>query len=753
MKTQLTLYNNLNDKQGSIITFEDYLLRIKFGSHTAQVKEARKHEHGSDDYVRAKNTLPLVMGSAIMNIGGGKSAKNINKLNGLIFLDIDEEITSAQLEKIKADKHTFALHCTIGGYPKVTSVIKINIDRFEDTWQTAADYYYTNFGVSVDESCKNRNRIRFLSFDENPYVNVNASLFRAKSIKKFEPPKQNLTKYIFSENDFGNIINQIQERGVNLAESYEDYIKVGMSLASKFGESGFEYFDAICQLSTKYNYKRGARDYKGFCQNIDGRITIGTFYYLCKQQNIELYSPRTIKIINSVKVGKAQGNPTKESVLRHLSSLGEHEIDESEEDLISRLIEDKEDYSTLANENMSEVDILINFIISMYNPYRCEISDNIHLEDGTYMDDRIIKDVYISCKSNLDSVKVTMDEVRTILTSSKIRGVNSLLMLINNYKDTRPTGYIDKYIEAIPADTEEIKQYNKWAFKRWLCGAVHNWTRRDDDFLISPLTLVLTGGLQGAGKTSFFEYILPRELRQFFAESKISDKLDNMRRMGTHLILVDNEFSGDGTKNQGVFKSLVDSKTIVARFAYGFADKRVTRRCAIGGTTNETDILKDDTGNRRILPIQVKSRVDYDLVTNFPSELMIAEAYNLLQDGFEWVIRDKKDMNYIAEICSENIEINPVEELFFSHFRLEECNDFYVECYYNQGELLQFMNNNSKLIITPADLKRIYTKYANVMPYKNYRDGASVRKCFNLWGKIPADGLVRDITAAEDWMY
>lgn len=717
--TQLTLYNNLQDTQGTHITLEDYLLRIRLGNHIQTVIEARKHEHGSDEYDRLKSSLPVVTGSAIMRLGGGKSAKNIQELNGLLWLDIDEGINQAQINKIKADKHTLVFHETIGGAPRFTSVIKININKFDESWLTAKDYYYTNFGVSIDESCKNKNRLRFLSHDPNPFFNEKASLFRARSIKKFEPPKKHLTRYIFSENDFGNIINQITERGLNMAESYAEYVQIGMSLASHFGESGFEYFDAICQPSSKYNYKRGLRDYKGFCKNTDKRISIGTFYYLCKKENIELYSKRTIDIINTVNVGKAKGNPTIDSISKHLTSMGEDALSDDEKELTERLIKDKEDYSELANADLTDTDVLINFIISMYNPYRCTISNNLFLENGEYMDDKIINDVYISCKQNLSKVKgITLQEIRTILTSSKIREVNSIMDLINENKDLNPTGYIKKYIESIPQNDPKIKEYNYWAFKRWLCGAVHNWTRKDNDNVVSPLTLVLTGRKQGTGKTSFFENILPIEMHHFFAESKILDNKDSMRRMGTNLILVDNEFSGDAIKSQGIFKGLVDTKTIVARFAYGYADERVTRRCAIGGTTNESDILRDETGNRRILPIQVDSRIDYELVTSFPSELLIAEAYNLIQNGFDWIIRTEEDMAYIVDVCSANVEINPVEELFFNHFSLIETDEYFERVVMNQAEILSYLNNQERQVIRSEDMKRVYTKNADKMEYK-----------------------------------
>jgi putative DNA primase/helicase len=46
---------------------------------------------------------------------------------------------------------------------------------------------------------------------------------------------------------------------------------------------------------------------------------------------------------------------------------------------------------------------------------------------------------------------------------------------------------------------------------------------------------------------------------------------------------------------------------------YGRCDQRFARECVFIGTTNETDFLRDSTGNRRFLPI-VAEHVDLDFV-------------------------------------------------------------------------------------------------------------------------------------------
>ena len=72
-----------------------------------------------------------------------------------------------------------------------------------------------------------------------------------------------------------------------------------------------------------------------------GKVKIGTFYYYCKQANIQIYSEKTKHIINRVKISKAQGNPTIESVSKNLLVANEIIVNEEDEQLIKELIESK----------------------------------------------------------------------------------------------------------------------------------------------------------------------------------------------------------------------------------------------------------------------------------------------------------------------------------------------------------------------------------------------------------------------------
>src|SRR5690606_33443383 len=110
---------------------------------------------------------------------------------------------------------------------------------------------------------------------------------------------KNEIQYIFTQSDFDHILGQIKDRGIDLCkEDYHTYVSIGMSLANEFGLNGKDQFHFICQFGGKYDYDRCEKDYAGFCKRASKKSSIGTFYYLCKQEGIDIYTEKTKAIIN-----------------------------------------------------------------------------------------------------------------------------------------------------------------------------------------------------------------------------------------------------------------------------------------------------------------------------------------------------------------------------------------------------------------------------------------------------------------------
>ena len=714
-------YTDIKSKTKQDIDIDQYVTIVKTGLNQDLVLKARieKQKGNSEKYKELKSKCPVITGSAIMN-EGSKNADNIKSLNGLIVIDIDQNISDAVVSQLKSDRYSFMLHRSFGG-DGICIFVKINPEKFQESFNGLADYYFKNYSIFIDQACKNKNRLRYISYDPDLYLNEKASKFSAKATKEHKEIKEQ--SYVYTKSDFDFILSQIRERHIDLCkDDYHRYIRIGFSIFDKFGSSGLEYFNFICSFGSKYDEKVIERHYKSLSRN--GQTTIATFYHYCKEEGIDIYTEKTKEIIQSVKVQKSQGSPTIESVVKHLEVLGVNDPDAA---LISDLIASKKDYSNTIDNEDTPISQIEKFIMSFYQPVANSLTNEIYLNSGHRLDDKKLNDIYISCQKVFE-FNVSKNDVRDILNSNVVPHFDPVKKYIKE-NNSIPSNAIEQYINCV----QPANEYNLWAFKKWLIGCIHNWVSDIKEQKVSPLTLVLCGKKQGTGKTSFFRELLPKELNEYYAETKIDlNNKDSVFNLSKSLIVMDDEFGGLATRDVKDFKKMADTNIIDMRLPYGSIYSKFKRRASLAGTSNESNILKDVTGNRRILPIQVE-KIDYDTMISIDKDALWKQAHQLFLDGFDWKIYKDEEIQYLNYHTSINIDVNPIEELFFNHFSLNQTIDFYEKVVINQGEVLNFLNLNLGVKATKFDIKDIFVK--NNLEYKSYRVNGNLKKGVILWQK------------------
>ena len=717
---KVSLYNTVKSTEKHDISIDDYCEMILKGKYQDMVLTARAVKNDDEKYKSLKSKMPCVTGSAIMN-QGSKVASNIFEMNGLICLDIDDEVDINMIQRINSDDYTFISHRSFGG-DGLCVFIKINPNKFIESFHELAQYYWDKFNLAIDQSCKNKNRLRYLSYDPYLFKNDNSKKFIAKTKIKTEKKKES---FVFAKNDFTDILEKVKD--IDLCQDdYKRYCDIGFAIGSQFGINGLDYFKAICQSGAKYDPKAIEKHYKNFCK--DGGISIATFYHYVKEAGIEIYSEQTKATIKAVNVQKVQGIATVESVANSLK-IQKIEVDE---DLIKKLIESKKVFTV--QEDISNMAKLENFIVENYAPERNTITNEIKI-DGIVIDDHKLNSIYKTASKILD-FNVSKSDVRDIINSDTTKDYNPLnsFFSVKEYNE----GEIDAYIDCIQPNNE----YNRWAFKKWLIGSVHNWISPLSETKVSPLTLVLCGQKQGTGKTSFFRNLLPEDLQDYLIEKKIdaNDK-DSMYNLAKGLICFDDEFGGLATKDVKDFKRVADTNWIDIRLPYSAFYSKIKRRASLCGTTNESNILKDVTGNRRLLPINVES-IDYDKMIKIDTNSLWREAYKLWREDFDWKIYKAEDIEFLNDNTAKNIDVNPIEELFFTHFSLEETSEHTQKVVMNQGEILNYLNANCATNVSKYDVKDIFVK--NKFNYMPHRFNGKLKKGILLYKFEQNQSLIED---------
>jgi len=142
----------------------------------------------------------------------------------------------------------------------------------------------------------------------------------------------------------------------------------------------------------------------------------------------------------------------------------------------------------------------------------------------------------------------------------------------------------------------------------------------------SLMILVLTGK-QMIEKTNFFRNLLPDDLRNYYAESKLDAGKDDEVLMTQKLIIVDDEFGGKSKQEAKKLKDLSSKQYFSIRRPYGRFPEDIRRIAVLGGTSNDKEVLNDPTGNRRIIPLHINN-IDKKKFENIDKTDLFMELYH-----------------------------------------------------------------------------------------------------------------------------
>ena len=183
--------------------------------------------------------------------------------------------------------------------------------------------------------------------------------------------------------------------------------------------------------------------------------------------------------------------------------------------------------------------------------------------------------------------------------------------------------------------------------RRWLVGMVAGWV---DDEVVNHEILVLIGE-QGSYKTTWFQHLLPPELRQYFYTKSNSSRMtrDDLLTLTQYGLICCEELDTMRPQELNQLKAAVTMKTVDERAAYARYHEHRPHIASFCGTGNNVQFLNDPTGNRRWLPFEVDCILDPR--DNEPLwDQVYAEAYHLYRDGFRyWFYRGE-----LAELSKHN---------------------------------------------------------------------------------------------------
>ena len=143
-------------------------------------------------------------------------------------------------------------------------------------------------------------------------------------------------------------------------------------------------------------------------------------------------------------------------------------------------------------------------------------------------------------------------------------------------------------------------QYSKDAIRVMLVGAVKRVFEKGCKFD----TMLVMKSDQGAGKSTLIRMLG----KKWFSDSLTSmDGKDAFEQLQGNWLIEVAELSAMRKSEVESIKNFISKTEDSFRPAYGRVTKNFPRQCVFFGTTNKDDFLKDATGNRRFIPVEVKA--------------------------------------------------------------------------------------------------------------------------------------------------
>ena len=181
--------------------------------------------------------------------------------------------------------------------------------------------------------------------------------------------------------------------------------------------------------------------------------------------------------------------------------------------------------------------------------------------------------------------------------------------------------------------------------KKWLVAMVAGWV---NDNVVNNVILVLIGE-QGSYKTTWFNYLLPPELKAYFYTKTNSNRMskDDLLTLAQYGLVCCEELDSMSPRDLNQLKAAVTMPSIDERAAYAHYHEHRVHIASFCGTGNNVQFLSDPTGNRRWLPFEIE-HISSPREHPFNYEGIYSQAYQLYKSGFQFWFA-KEEITHLSE--------------------------------------------------------------------------------------------------------
>ena len=621
---------------------------------------------------------------------GGKGRSNIRQLTGMSLVDFDHVVpntndfskvntnrtnytnkvtTLAEMKaKIIADPHTLMSYITMSGNglrviftyeiaPEFSGLPKDEeeVKKFEAYYQQAFyagnAYYEKLLGAKADMQCKNITRLSGLAHDPDVFLRPEAEVipFTAEEIStasaayvkqsKEDKQIQRIQTY------FDTLIapQLAKDNIVFRSGSHNDYVmRVGYKLAErrfskkvalrwamqKFGKDYPDTEQVInsCYANASPHGKQGGGEGDRKVASVD---------------EIKAFLDGHVSLrFNEITSRVEYLSHTEEKFKSHTDDIFKSHTDSTDlTDAETVLINDS--ISSEGAKSVGSVRSVCQKEIPVWTPINDRKVNSLwsKMSEVTRVNKQ---DLYSIIES--DYVPVFNPFTEYLSTLQSVESVRSVCQ--NKSPSVGEKDYIRELAQTVRVKGGEQEQMLWHLYlKKWLVGMVASWISDD---VVNNVILVLIGE-QGAYKTTWFNYLLPPPLKQYFYTKTNANRMskDDILTLAQYALVCCEELDTMRPAELNQLKAAVTMPSIDERAAYAHYHEHRKHIASFCGTGNNTQFLSDPTGNRRWLPFEVESIVsprDHP----FHYEGIYSQALALYKSGFQyWFTKEEiQELNH-----------------------------------------------------------------------------------------------------------
>ena len=629
---------------------------------------------------------------------GGKGKENIKGLTGLSMVDFDhispsgplkEEELSALRNKIAGDPHTVMCYTTISGnglriifryeqpQSKTDGVGDHVFEQYKAAFYAGNAYYEKLLGMKADMQCKNITRLSGIAHDPDVFFRdpdkaeaftldeVAAAASQHAKESKEEKQMQRIQTYYDSL-----VAPMLARKGYKFQPScHNDYVmRVGYMLAERrfskkvvvrwalrmFGAdySGTEQVINSCFASSSSRGRDGGRAGKGDANT-------------ASVDEIKAFLDGRVRLRYNVITSRVECLLTGENTNNSLSGLNTNLTNDTNNSLEENTNNSLGGLNTnLTNDTNNSLGENTNLICPQWQPISDRIVNTLWSQMSSVM--RVnIQDIYRVIESDyvpafnpfveyLESLpewhEGDHDYIADLAATVKIKGEqehmespeadSSLFTLPSSLPSQEADSSLFTLRSSLPSQEADSSLFTlRSSLKKWLVGMVAGWISED---VVNNVILVFIGE-QGAYKTTWFNYLLPPQLKQYFYTKTNANRMtrDDLLTLAQYGLVCCEELDTMRPAELNQLKAAVTMPSIDERAAYAHFHEHRKHIASFCGTGNNVSFLSDPTGNRRWLPFEVESIVS-PREHPFCYEGIYSQALALYKSGFTfWFTKEE----------------------------------------------------------------------------------------------------------------